>query len=284
MLATYAKDVNSDMLYKYALSKEAWPAKGDYYHVYRGYKYLCMPALPSGESFAPLKVYFPDLQVAAIRESKVSEQGLYVAIKGGHNDESHNHNDLGSIIVYSDGKPLFIDVGSGTYTKRTFSSERYTIWTMNSDYHNTLNFGDTVQINSKDYYAVIKNYCEENGKMTLDLVNAYPAESGLASYERSAALENGVITLVDRYELNEAKNAFFSFMTLCMPERVGEGEFIINGRKVSYDPALIYSIEEVPCDTPETNNIPGKWNTEKIYRIRLTTPISKIGDYTLTIQ
>ena len=48
--------------------------------------------------------------------------GLYLAAKGGHNAESHNHNDVGNFIVYSDGRPLLIDVGVGTYTSKTFSA------------------------------------------------------------------------------------------------------------------------------------------------------------------
>jgi hypothetical protein len=120
--------------------------------------------------------------------------------------------------------------------------------------------------------------------MTLDLINAYPAESGLVSYERSAVLENGVITLSDRFELNEAKPAVFSLMTLCEPESVGDGQFVINGRTVCFDPSLTYSIEEVPCDTPETDNVPKKWKVEKIYRIRLTSAAATKGDYTLTIR
>ena len=284
MLWTYANDVGSEMLRKYALSKTPWPATGDSNHTYRGYKFLCTPALEEGESSAPLKVYFPDLQVAATRESEIAEQGLYLAIKGGHNGESHNHNDLGSIIVYSDGKPLFIDAGSGTYTKKTFSPDRYTIWTMNSNYHNTLNFGDTVQVKGKDYHAEIKEYCEESGKLTLDLISAYPEKAGIVSYERSAVLENGVITLTDCYELNEPKPAYFSLMTLCEPESVGNGQFVINGRTVSFDPSLTYSIEEVPCDTPETDNVPKKWKVEKIYRITLAVPTSSTGNYTLTIK
>ena len=284
MLTSYANDVDSEMLSSFARSKGAWGAVGDHNHVYRGYKYLCMPPIEEGESLAPLKVYFPDLQVAATRESEIAENGLYLALKGGHNGESHNHNDIGSIIVYSDGKPMFIDAGSGLYTKRTFSALRYTIWTMNSDYHNTLNFGDTVQQKGKEYHADIIEYCEKCGKMTLDLSKAYPAEAGVVSYQRSACLENGVITVKDSYKLSEAKASTFSFMTLAEPESVGEGSFVYLGRTVSYDPELEYSIEEVPCDTPETSNVPKKWKVEKIYRIKLTTPVSDSGDYTLTVR
>ena len=284
MLMSYANDVDSDMLKSFASSKAPWGAVGDHNHVYRGYRYLCMPEIEQGNCLAPLKIYFPDLQVAATRESEIPEQGLYVALKGGNNAESHNHNDIGSIIVYSDGKPMFIDAGSGTYTKRTFSPLRYTIWTMNSDYHNTLNFGDTVQQKGKEYQAEIVDYCEECGKMTLDLAKAYPAESGVVSYQKSACLENGVITVKDCYKLNEAKTAAFTFMTLAEPESVGEGSFVYLGRTVSYDPSLEYSIEQVACDTPETDNVPKKWKAEKIFRIKLTTPVKDSGDYTLTIR
>lgn len=284
MLATYAKLVGSDVLMAFARSKEPWEAEGSHPHVYRGYRHLCTPEIEAGENIVPLKVYFPDLQVAATRECQIAENGLYIAMKGGHNKESHNHNDLGSFIVYSDGKPMFVDTGSGTYTKRTFSALRYTIWTVNSDYHNTLNFGDTVQMVGREYRAKTVSYDENTGKYTLDLTEAYPAEAGVVSYERSSLLENGVITITDSYKLNEAKRSTFTLMTLGEPESVGVGEFVYMGRTVKYDPSLEYSIEVVPCDTTETANVPAKWQVEKIYRIKLTTPVSDHGEYVLTIR
>src|SRR5690606_13653819 len=63
-----------------------------------------------------------------------TDGGLFFAAKGGHNKESHNHNDVGTFSLYVDAIPFFIDVGVGTYTRQTFSSERYTIWTMQSGY------------------------------------------------------------------------------------------------------------------------------------------------------
>jgi hypothetical protein len=72
----------------------------------------------------------------AAREKGGSIEGLYVAAKGGYNDESHNQNDAGHFIVYSDGQPPIIDVGVETYSTKTFSASRYDIWTMQSGYHN----------------------------------------------------------------------------------------------------------------------------------------------------
>ncbi len=82
------------------------------------------------------EVWLPDLQMMAARERPGSSQGLYVAAWGGHNAQSHNHNDVGNVIVFADGQPVLIDVGVGEYTAKTFSSRRYEIWTMQSAWHN----------------------------------------------------------------------------------------------------------------------------------------------------
>ena len=42
---------------------------------------------------------------------------MYLSAKGGNNGESHNHNDVGSFVLYCDGKPAVIDVGTGVYEK-----------------------------------------------------------------------------------------------------------------------------------------------------------------------
>ncbi|MDR3261699.1 MAG: hypothetical protein LBT78_07670, partial [Tannerella sp.] len=51
-------------------------------------------------------VWLPDLQVMTARDKQGVSDGFYVAAKGGHNDESHNHNDVGSYVVFYDGQPL----------------------------------------------------------------------------------------------------------------------------------------------------------------------------------
>jgi hypothetical protein len=62
--------------------------------------------------------------------------GLFLATHGGHNDESHNHNDVGDFIIYYKGKPMIIDAGRGNYTARTFSKQRYELWFTQSQHHN----------------------------------------------------------------------------------------------------------------------------------------------------
>src|SRR5690606_33620448 len=77
-------------------------------------------------------VWYPQTEFLYMKNDK----GFFLAGKGGYNAESHNHNDIGTFSLYLNTIPVFIDAGVGTYTRQTFSSERYTIWTMKSEYHN----------------------------------------------------------------------------------------------------------------------------------------------------
>src|SRR5258706_1598800 len=73
----------------------------------------------------PQDVWLPDLQVMAGRDQNGSTLGFYVAAKGGHNAESHNHNDVGHYVVFYDSLPLLIEDGMCTAHRKTFSELRF---------------------------------------------------------------------------------------------------------------------------------------------------------------
>ena len=206
-------------------------------------------------------------------------------MKGGHNDESHNHNDVGNIIVFADGKPIFIDAGCGTYTARTFSEDRYTIWSMCSEYHNCPSFNGLGQAAGRKYASRDELYDEESGRLTLNLKNAYPTECGLKDYHRSAVLENGKITVEDSVEFEDFGTVTFNYLINKVPEEVGKDYFIMNGRRVCFDSALEYAIEELDKSEPEVAEIHTNWDTDVMRRITLTAkePI-KSKKFVMTIE
>ena len=160
------------------------------------------------EGKAPLlrDVWLPGIQVMAARDNEGSAQGLYLAAKGGHNAESHNHNDIGHFVVYTDGKPLIIDAGVETYTRKTFSPQRYEIWTMQSAYHSLPTINGIQQAPGRDYAARDARYQpgEERVEFTLDIAKAYPEEAGVLSWKRKIELfRNQQVLLTDAYELRE---------------------------------------------------------------------------------
>lgn len=88
-----------------------------------------------GNQPLPASVWLPEIEVFVARDVEGSSEGFFVSGKGGHNEESHNHNDIGHFIVYIDGRPLIVDIGVEDYTSKTFGKDRYDIWTMNSGHH-----------------------------------------------------------------------------------------------------------------------------------------------------
>jgi hypothetical protein len=76
------------------------------------------PALVAGESLATSD-FLPDL-------AWVVDRGRFVfAAKGGHNDEPHNHVDLGHFLLHVRGESILADLGAGEYTREYFSDGRY---------------------------------------------------------------------------------------------------------------------------------------------------------------
>ncbi|MDR6555236.1 heparinase II/III family protein [Paenibacillus qinlingensis] len=152
----------------------------------------------------PLKqdVWLPNLQVMAARELEGSSQGLFAAIKGGHNDESHNHNDIGHFVIYVNGKPFLIDIGVEMYTQKTFSPQRYEIWTMQSGYHSVPVINGFEQKEGRTFRAEDVTY--ENSVDTVrfgvELASAYPAEAGVQSWHRSLTLRRGLNPIIELQE------------------------------------------------------------------------------------
>lgn len=60
--------------------------------------------------------------------------GFY--IKGGNNNESHNHNDVGSFGYIVRGEEMLCDLGAGEYTRDYFGKNRYEILCNSSEGHN----------------------------------------------------------------------------------------------------------------------------------------------------
>ena len=68
--------------------------------------------------------WFPDAQIYIGRRGETST-ALAVAVSGGHNDQPHNHNDLGGFVIAFGTHLIITDMGAGIYDKDTFSSRRY---------------------------------------------------------------------------------------------------------------------------------------------------------------
>jgi len=220
--------------------------------------------------------WLPGIQVMTARVKEGSAQGLYLAAQGGHNGKSHNHNDVGNFIVYVDGAPAIIDVGVETYTAKTFSPQRYDIWTMQSAYHNCPTIDGVMQSAGRESAATEVSYRADDrqAELRLNIAKAYPAAAHLAAWNRALRLDrvSNSIEVVDDYRLTQTAQAItLTLMTPCAAQLQAAGEITLpmpsgSPLRVAYDGgALRAGVEEIPI---EDSRLRQSWG-ERLYRIQL---------------
>ncbi len=176
-------------------------------------------------------VWLNGIQVMTARCKEGTTDGFFIAAKGGHNAESHNHNDVGNFIVFRDGRPILIDVGVETYSRKTFSSQRYEIWTMQSAYHNLPTINGVMQSPGRQFAAKDVNYEADNShaQLRLNLVATYPKQAGVKSWVRTMRLNRGKdIVVTEDYALEQpAGEITLSLMTPCKVQVQKEGRLLL---------------------------------------------------------
>jgi hypothetical protein len=238
-------------------------------------------------------VWLPDLQFMAARSTAGSTNGLYLSAFGGHNAQSHNHNDVGNFVVYADGAPVLVDVGVEVYTAKTFSPRRYEIWTMQSAYHNLPTINGVQQKDGAAFRArdVRHEATTAHAQLTLDLAAAYPAEAAVDRYERTVALDRRArtVSLDERYALREWKAPLrLSFMTPFRPDVSRPGEVRLRSADgagaafvMRYDAARFdASTEEIPIADARLLPI---WGSRLARVVLVSKDRSLRGEHRLTI-
>jgi Heparinase II/III-like protein len=161
--------------------------------------------------------YYPELGLVTARVKSDSSDGMYFAVLAANNGRSHSHNDTGSYIIYQDCEPVAIDVGVEAYTAKTFSPERYSIWTMQSAYHNLPTIGGVMQHDGVKFKASDRKYASDDKLATysFDIAGAYPAEAGVKSWVRTVTLDRvqNRITIEEDFELAKAVPVTLTVMT-----------------------------------------------------------------------
>jgi len=230
----------------------------------------------------PDVTWYPETEFCYMK----NKHGMFVAAKGGFNNESHNHNDAGTFSLYLNTIPVLIDAGVGTYTKQTFGKDRYKIWTMQSDYHNLPMINGISQKFGQDYKATNTVCNEKNRFFSTDIAAAYPTEAKVKSWVRSYKLDDRKLVVADNYTLNEvlAPNQvnFLTWGNVTFPSP-GKVRIEVRGQKVELDyPAQFKAeLETVKLDDPRLSNVWGK----EIYRITLKAEEKKMtGNYKFVIQ
>lgn len=271
----YGKAVNSQEMQQFAAYLYSRDGKASYYNsdrdIYRTLENLVfhnglLKTKPATSQAA--STWYPETEFCYMR----NQTGFFLAAKGGFNNESHKHNDMGSFSLYLDQTPMIIDAGVGTYTRQTFSSERYTIWTMQSNYHNLPMINGAAQAPGAQYRSRDVLFDQAKSLFTLDLAKAYPEEAAVYKWQRTYRLESkGGLIIQDEFRLSETKKPNqINFLTWGKPDATVPGIVTLEKDgvrlKMSYNAAQFEPVvETIPLPDERLSNVWG----DQIYRLSL---------------
>lgn len=247
MVYRFAEMLGDEEVRNFALARLADSSETEFYRcdsMRRALPAVIMP--PEGDSFAGVgareDVLYEKSLLFISRNNR--ENGYFVSAKGRRADKGHGHLDAGSFVVYKGG-PVIIDVGTEAYTRKTFSENRYDLWTHRSEYHNVPVFNDTVQLfydaelpdgkEKRLFYdgggKLLGYVSGEEASAEFELTRAYASTSRLARYTRKLTLDKkrNTLTVEERAVFEGGDNhTRFTLMCAARPD-VFEDRITIGG-------------------------------------------------------
>ncbi|MEZ4904722.1 MAG: heparinase II/III family protein [Spirosomataceae bacterium] len=247
---------------------------------------------PQKNSYEPIKdAYLNDIQVLTARSSN----GFFLATHGGHNAESHNHNDVGDFLLYANGEPVIIDAGRGNYTARTFSAQRYQLWFTQSQHHNLPIVNGVGQLAGRKYEAQNAKSVvnDKEASLSMDIAPSYDKAANIQTWNRTVKLNRvkNIVEISDDYVLTQKPTSLQQvFMTVAEVDISTAGKIGLKTPKnqsftLQYDPKLW----TVAIDLPSTEGMEyvsfkTKWDNRPVQRIILTnTKLNQKGKHGFTI-
>ncbi len=214
----------------------------------------------------PARSYFEQAGILVCRPGPGSTARLAAAMKGGHNAEHHNHNDVGSFTVATAFGTPILDVGAEVYTNRTFSPRRYDSPILNSYGHPVPLVAGKLQATGAAARATVlrADFTPETDTFALDLAPAYQVPD-LRRLERTFVFSRrgaGSLTVTDRVEFATPQAFGTALMTVGEYELAG-GSLVFRdgegGVRVEIEASAAHTVK--PETFPDPIRLRGKQAT-----------------------
>ncbi|KQX40344.1 hypothetical protein ASD04_06865 [Devosia sp. Root436] len=193
--------------------------------------------------------WYGDMAWMISRLDPADPGSLRLAVKGGHNDEMHNQNDVGSLIVVNKGRVVLTDPGRGRYSKAYFGPDRYQNIMASSRGHSVPVVNGHEQAEGAERAASVVGHSHgaDRDVLTIDMAAAYPEAAGLIQLRREVALDRqapgGRITLNDSFAFANGGGDFQSVLVTPLDVEIGANDVRIGdadgGVRVRFDPARV---------------------------------------------
>lgn len=140
-----------------------------------------------------------DCLFAEAGQAIMHKKSYSLFVKAGHNEEPHNHNDVGSFILATKQGQILCDIGAGRYVDAYFQpATRY-------DFLCNSSRGHSVPIINGKYQQSGKNACgtltQTRNTIQVDFSAAY-GESGIETLVRTFSLQEAQVIIKDEFTPN----------------------------------------------------------------------------------
>ena len=184
------------------------------------------------------RTFFEGFDWWIARNDPTTPDDLVVAAKGGHNAESHNHNDCGTFVAHYRGESPLTDLGRPVYDRDFFGDDRYEYLTARSLGHSVPYVNGYEQLPGAEHAATVldRTQTPECDAFALELANCYPHEAGLDSLRREITLNRGsdpslVVEDTAEFESDAPGETFESILVSYFPmEETAEGLSVTHER------------------------------------------------------
>lgn len=196
------------------------------------------------------------------------------AAKAGNNNESHNHNDIGSFLMNAHEQCIITDPGRGEYTAEYFGKGRYAYFAPSALAHSVPVINEKLQCEGSDRTGVIKK--ADKDKLVIDFERAYDDE-GLKRLTRSFMFRKDGILIRDEFVFCDSPEKITEhFVTEQMPYERG-GEVIIGNTVMRYNTDMFV------CRITEKSFASGYNTAKTVYMIDLDS-VKPQTEYTAIIE
>ena len=217
-------------------------------------------------------VWFSDNKIAILREKSATSEGFFLATKGGTNGEAHNHLDVGCLVVYYNGRPIFVDPSRGSYNNYYFGHERYNRWYTKSSYHSIPTVNGIEEGVGTDYASREETFDYDNLSVSMELSGAFPADAGIISMRRTCQIKGSEVLVTDTVKAKQTSDIRFNYLTVDEPRIIEPGRLALaEGRTLTYNTDLELIIEKVENTYLPFEDLDFKrlWDRECLWRIVL---------------
>ena len=182
-----------------------------------------------------------------------SKNEIGFACKGGHNNEPHNHNDIGHFIYEAGGVMFLTDLGAGEYTSDYFGKKRYEILCNSSLGHSVPIMNGKSQRQGEDFRCedfsvelladkkqilsdapekkpktseemVVEQYCERIARIRMEIGAAYGLEPDAMIRTFRFHMDSGLLEVED---FSNLQSAFTENLITQIPPRIEENRIYL---------------------------------------------------------